>query len=584
VPWATIVATLPNLMLGHALAAAPGADQTFFESIDVNVVNVDVVVMDRAGLRITDLKREDFQLLEDGKPVEITNFYVAAEPGPGEGAAGALDRQPSPSELKATDPPAEQQNYIAILVDNLSLTPDLRHRLLPALRQLLAEHLRPGDRLLLASYDGGSVKLRQAPTTDAKAISAALEQVAQTVAAAPQEIERRRVLSDISAAASASHSSSAGPSARRDLNAEDLLEEAEQGIQKEVQTEVQKTKRTVQALGQFVSALGGLPGRKLLVYAGGGLSIHPGETLVTALREGLREHPADLRSGATTLEAYDGETSALFRELTARANASRVTFYPLGATARLGVSSAEMSGIEAMSSDLQTVEESNRTAPLEMLASGTGGLFSFNAADPSLFFRQMRADLESFYSLGYTPNRTSDGKTHRLDVRVGRAGLKVRFRDAYRDRTAEERTVSHTQAALLFGVTANPLQVALEIESEAREKDGNIRATVVVRFPISKITLLPHEYVHEGEVAVFIGSRDAEGRASTVNHMTVPVRVANEKLLTASSQLAAVRVALLLRPGRQTIAITVRDQFAHLDSTVTADYEVGAHLKEVPAK
>ena len=50
----------------------------FGERVDVEVVNVDVVVTDRAGNRVTDLGRDDFELRIDGKPVAIEYF---AAPG-----------------------------------------------------------------------------------------------------------------------------------------------------------------------------------------------------------------------------------------------------------------------------------------------------------------------------------------------------------------------------------------------------------------------------------------------------------------------------------------------------------------------
>src|SRR5260370_41920407 len=45
--------------------------------VDVNVVNVDVTVTDRSGKPIMDLTRDDFQIFEDGKPMNVTNFSLA---------------------------------------------------------------------------------------------------------------------------------------------------------------------------------------------------------------------------------------------------------------------------------------------------------------------------------------------------------------------------------------------------------------------------------------------------------------------------------------------------------------------------
>src|SRR5712671_1576615 len=46
------------------------------EKIEVSVVNVDVTVTDRHGLPVPGLTRDDFEILEDGKPQPISNFYA----------------------------------------------------------------------------------------------------------------------------------------------------------------------------------------------------------------------------------------------------------------------------------------------------------------------------------------------------------------------------------------------------------------------------------------------------------------------------------------------------------------------------
>ena len=46
----------------------------FHDSVDVHVVEVDVVVTDRKGRPVAGLTREDFELYVDGQPVEISTW------------------------------------------------------------------------------------------------------------------------------------------------------------------------------------------------------------------------------------------------------------------------------------------------------------------------------------------------------------------------------------------------------------------------------------------------------------------------------------------------------------------------------
>src|SRR5689334_10127757 len=49
--------------------------------ITTNLVQVDAVVVDKDGRYVTDLRPEDFEITEDGKRQEITNFsYINVEP------------------------------------------------------------------------------------------------------------------------------------------------------------------------------------------------------------------------------------------------------------------------------------------------------------------------------------------------------------------------------------------------------------------------------------------------------------------------------------------------------------------------
>ena len=78
----TLIVCLPLLLAAGSAAAqrqqepAPPDDGLFIDSVDVNVVNVDVYVTDKKGTRITGLTKDDFEIFEDKRPVAITNFYA----------------------------------------------------------------------------------------------------------------------------------------------------------------------------------------------------------------------------------------------------------------------------------------------------------------------------------------------------------------------------------------------------------------------------------------------------------------------------------------------------------------------------
>ena len=93
---------------------------------------------------------------------------------------------------------------------------------------------------------------------------------------------------------------------------------------------------------------------------------------------------------------------------------------------------------------------------------------------------------------------------------------------------------------------------------------------VVVHVPIAKLVLIPSERFHEAKLTLFVATRDDRGHLSTLRRLAAPLHVANEKLTGALGQTAAFRVEVPVRPGEARVAVGVRDEVGHLDSTASA--------------
>jgi VWFA-related protein len=529
--------------------------ETFFESVDVSVVNVDVYVADRSGRRVPGLKREDFELYEDGKPVTISNFYAVD----GEEATA-----PAGSPASHVTPPTEQRLYLTLFVDQRNLTAPARNRLLPVLKSFVAGRLRPGDRLLLATYNG-TVQL-QGPTGDPTVINAALDALAKTAPRGTESaFDRRRLLTEIEQAKSVEDQFSQPV-------ALEMAKETYDAIRLYAQTQYDQTRTTLSALGQFVDSLAGLPGRKAVLLVSGGLSQRPAEELFQLWQNKFGRFAGQV--GASSFESFRRDTRPLFEAMVEHANASRATFYTLAAPEDLSGRSAENAGDPYWSQDLAATAAVNQTQSLQTLAAGTGGLAAIDT--PKSLLDHLRGDMDAYYSLGYVPVHKRDGKKHQLAVKLRDRSLAVRSRESYRERTGLEATASRTLSALLLGEEVNPFEVSLAVEGESRDKKGQYQVTLLVKLPMAKLLLLPHGDAHEGRVRIFVGARDSEGRMSPISEVAVPIRVPDNQVLTVMGQSAATRITLLLRPGEHRLAIGVRDELGNTDSTVTSTYTAGS--------
>jgi VWFA-related protein len=71
---------------------------------------------------------------------------------------------------------------------------------------------------------------------------------------------------------------------------------------------------------------------------------------------------------------------------------------------------------------------------LYALAKGTGGFEIFNTNDFLQGLQRVAKEMNEYYNLGYTPpSQTHDGRYHKIQVKVDRAGVIVRYRTGYYD-------------------------------------------------------------------------------------------------------------------------------------------------------
>lgn len=577
--FAALVAALPTAAQDPA-APAPAADEeTFFESIDVQVVNLEVFVTDRQGQRVSGLARDDFEILEDGKPVEITNFYAVTqgrsdvpESPPADAPADAPEDSAAPAGPRS-ELPFEQRLHLAIVVDDLTLNVQNRNRLLQAVEKDVLPRLRPDDLVLAAVIEGSAVRVAQRLTADPAQIRTALEGLARSApAGGARMMDKREILSRID-------------SIGLEMPGENQASELDLKVIQQLYYDVRSygAQRAIEArtclgaLASFVDSLSGLPGRKAVLYVGGGLSVRPAEALFQAWQNKF----ADLgrvRGLDLTVSSFDGRQDDLsreFQELVEHANANRVTFYTLGALEELAGVAADARTSSNWGITLENLEKANLQMSLEQIAGGTGGLSGVDLIDPRNLFARMRDDFDSYYSLGYVPVRRRDGRNRKIEVRIrGREDLEVRSREGRRDQTNRERMTGRTLAALVLDPGTNPLELAVDFIGETSEKNEYL-VDVMVRFPLDKLVLLPKERFHEGRVSLFVGARDSRGRMSPIQEIAVPIRVPNDQLLTALGQTAGYKTTLRLRKDAHTVAVSIRDELGNADSAVAVEYTPG---------
>src|SRR5690349_23502116 len=251
---------LPALLVPISLLAqgTPPDLQPFNEAIDVKVVNVEVYVTDREGRRVQGLGREDFELYEDGKRVEIVNFAEVSErtesvpaPAPAPAPEAAPEAAPPP-------PPLERDRlHLLVYVDNFNLTPFTRNRVLKQLRTFLEETVQPDDRVMLVTHDEG-LTVRVPFSAGKNALLAELPKL--------EKLAARGALNDLHSRQVRSFIQETG--CDDELKREMVLNAAKSYAQ----TSYNNVAVSLNALQGLIESLSGIEGRKAVLYVSNGLS------------------------------------------------------------------------------------------------------------------------------------------------------------------------------------------------------------------------------------------------------------------------------------------------------------------------
>jgi VWFA-related protein len=597
-------------------AKAAGNNSPFGDVIEVNVVNVDVTATDDKGRPVTGLRKGDFELLEDGKAVAVSNFEtVTAAASGAQAAVGAASPASPPS-------PDDALNLV-VFFDNFNLRPPHRARVLRQLHEFLARQLGPGDRVMVVSYDGG-LHVRVPFTGDPAAIAAGLKTLETLVTHGDESDRDRRGAFDAMMAIQRNALLDPDP-IPCPMNIVTPAEAYASSRRHEVL-------QAVGALTLLVNSLSGVPGRKAVLHVSDGLPLQPGEEAFQYLVElcggngtsgfgsNSPSRPVPTSSGplargggsgagsgggsagdpdapqvydAASLDArsYQAASQAPLdaqrysvaknlETLAAHANAHRVTLYTLQAS---GAETTEASDASYAPNErfyqfqsVGTAERANRRDSLSLLADATGGRAILDANDTLPDLTRMRADLASFYSLGFTPPHASDGREHHLEVKVKTAGVHLRYRQSYRDKTTLEKVMDRTLAALFYGIDDNPLDLTIEIGEPVAE--GNqYSVPVQLKIPLFKLAILNQrdDSSFKGKLRILVATRDEQGGTSPVRQVEVPLDIPRKEVLNALGQYYLYTLTLKMKGGPQHIAVAVRDELAATSSYLSRPLTVG---------
>ena len=546
-----------------AVLLATQQQQPYIETFEVRLHNLDVVVTDAKGQPVNGLGKDDFVVVEDGIAQEVTNFAEYSESA-GK-AAGARDAR-APEEQ--TTPP---RRFI-FFVDELSLHPSSRTKLLKNSVALMKNSMRPGD-VASVIRPFGTDMVRQDFTSDQKAIEAALRKV-MAESDTRTDTQTARELRFLQ------------------LQLADSSTLIEKNFAVRVYADIAR-RRVEQRLGQLrslVASLGKTEGKKVLVLMTASLAAYPGREAFNLADVKMGSNPEVDAEVPGSLPSFPDLTPQI-RELGHVAAANGVTIYALqpDVPLELAIGGGEQSRRQltqvapstgrpmppahSLSENFFGLILDNTETTMVSLAETTGGRWFRGDGNIDDAFRQVGDDLRSYYSLAYRAHGNPDKARH-VEVRVkGHPELKVRTRSEVLEKSTTSEMKDLTVANLLYPGKVNELGVRAVA---GVPKKGKSRFTIPVetQIPMDKLTFLPLPdgryrasfvvtYAATGERSDFIAGQE---RRQDVDIDESQFRTLPGKMFHYSSD-------VVVAPGHVRIAVGALDLTSKLSgfSTVEVD-------------
>lgn len=484
-------------------AALSLSAQNLTEKIDVNLVNVDVTVTSR-GNPARGLTKDDFEILEDGVPQTITNFYAV------EGAPVAAVSAPGVAPQEAAAVSEQLRRKVMIVVDARHISVHGRDDALRRLEQFIADHFSSGTYDWSIAMITNRAQLLLPLTSDKAQIHAALRQVREAMANGSMrklyDMEDR-----IIRLAQGAESGGAGaPGVTKQLVSDKIIgRTSEDSITAFFESarrfqDASDLAITYSAIRDLTRSFANTPGRKIILLLTS--SFNDEESAISAI---------DGTEAARHTERMTSLRQWVIRE----ANASGSSLYLLDTeglrTMNIGAdNTASDAAGHALAPLMQMPKVVGGT--LYWAAHDTGGqIFTGNFIERSL--RDFDNSSAYFYSLAFRPQHAEDGRYHSISVRVKKPGrYSLTYRKGYAGVTVEQqlkRALTSPMAAEMMTSATMPLTLAAGAPTQ--EPSGALLIPIHAAVPAKELQFIPAQKGMVARIDYYVSVFDDRGRVVT---------------------------------------------------------------------
>ena len=578
---AAVLVLLTTLLAVATPPAAPSAQQAPVFRAVRDVVLVDVVVRDRTGAVVRGLTAADFEVIEDGRPQQVSTFsfqeinraatpimsrdllgdvesrvLTGAAPATAKPAVPTAGAAPAAAAPAPEDPKKFSSDELAgrrlmiLLFDTSSMQPEDVQRSIDSAKKYVDEQMSPADLIAVATVST-TLDVLTDFTGDRTKVNDVLNKLAYTEGTATP------------------------PPNEATLATDELAATGEETATETSDLDMFNNDVRLRAIKTLAESLQSIEQKKAIVYFSAGMQRSGADNQVelrsavnAAVRANVSIYPVDTRGLQAIVPGGDARGGG---------GGGRGG----GGGGRGGGGRGLFSGASVMQ---QFASLASSQDSLTTLAANTGGTAFTDSNDFGEAFRRIDRDMSAYYILGYSSgNLTRDGRFRRIQVRVKKEGLRVEARAGY----YAERDFAHTargdretqlQEQLFSAVSATDLPVFASAEFFRLAVD-KYYVPVSLAVPGSAVPVPPGKDKVTLDVLGMLFDEMGQPVGRIRQTLTIPAGTGK----TLAGKQVLYQSGMTLPPGRFGLKVVVRENETGLTGSYEAPVRV-PQLAQAPLK
>lgn len=501
----------------------------FRDVVDVRVVNLEVVVTDRQGNRVTGLSPEQFRLFVDGEEVPIDYFTEIRG-----GRAVEPTDETTVRGVPALVPGAPVgTNYLVFIDEFFSLAKD-RDRVVRTLIDEL-DYLHPEDRMAVVAYNGERLEMLTAWSGSPHHLRRTLQGALERPTHGLRRIAEQRDVRDATRNRTPEGARRQAWDTADEPSTTEFLEGNLDSIPAFADVDapdfttferlhISRLERQVEAITKAAAAtlrsFANPPGRRVMMVLSGGWPYSPAGFL-------MGRSPGEF-------EEHSKEVEELYGPLADTANRLGYTLY----TVDVPASPIAFPAVEMATQTVAEHEDRDPQVPvqrgfelrytLQFIAERTGGE-ALIGGQRELALGRVVEDTRSYYWLGFTPSWREDDRSREISVEVDRPDVLVRSRSSFLDLSRESSVGMVVESALLFGSPPQPHPLLVRLGDQKRSGRRSVQVPVSLAVPVDAVAFLPRNGEYVADLELRLAVRDEAGRAAAeIEPIPFQVKVGGE--------------------------------------------------------